>query len=80
MLQPEYGIDIRFEIQIVPLLLDAFIDVEHDIIYKPREGLPSKEIIERHMKHPKDDAIKSLISFAKEFSEILEKWGNSAKS
>lgn len=80
MLQPEYGIDIRFEIQIVPFLLDAFIDVEHDIIYKPREGLPSKEIIERHMKHPKAVAIGSLISFAKEFSEILEKWGKSDKS
>lgn len=74
-LQPEYGIDTRFEIQIVPFLLDAFIDVEHDIIYKPGEGLPSKKIIERHMKHPKAVAIGSLISFAKEFSEILEKWG-----
>jgi ppGpp synthetase/RelA/SpoT-type nucleotidyltranferase len=79
-LQSEYGIDIRFEIQIVPFLLDAFIDVEHDIIYKPGEGLPSKEIIERHMKHPKAVAIGSLISFAKEFSEILEKWGKPTKS
>jgi len=78
-LQSEYGIDIGFEIQIVPFLLDAFIDVEHDIIYKPGEGLPSKEIIERHMKHPKAVAIGSLISFAKEFSEILEKWGKPAK-
>lgn len=79
-LQPEYGIDVRFEIQIVPFLLDAFIDVEHDIIYKPGEELPSKEIIERHMKHPKAVAIGSLISFAKEFSEILEKWGKPTKS
>jgi len=79
-LEPKYGIDIGFEIQIVPFLLDAFIDVEHDIIYKPGEGLPSKEIIERHMKVPKDIAIRSLISFAKEFSEILEKWGKPAKS
>jgi ppGpp synthetase/RelA/SpoT-type nucleotidyltranferase len=79
-LQSEYGIDIRFEIQIVPFLLDAFIDVEHDIIYKPGEGLPSKEIIELHMKHPKAVAIGSLISFAKEFSEILEKWEKPGKS
>jgi len=74
-LQSEYSIDFRFEIQIVPFLLDAFIDVEHDIIYKPGEGLPSKEMIELHMKHPKAAAIAALISFSKEFSEILEKWG-----
>ncbi len=78
-LPPEYGIGTKFEIQIVPFLLDAFMDLEHDIIFKPGEGLPFKEIIERYMKHPRAAAIASLISFAKEFSENLEKWGKPPK-
>jgi len=75
----EYSINIKFEIQIVPYLLDAFMDLEHDIIFKAGEGLPSKKIIERYMKHPRSAAIASLISFAKEFSENLEKWGKTVK-
>lgn len=72
-LRPEYGINTNFEVQIVPFLLDSFMNVEHDIIFKPGEGLPPKEKIARRMKPVRDSAIGSLISFAAEFSRNLEK-------
>ncbi len=68
-LKPRYQISNRFEIQIVPFLLDAFMDVEHDIIYKPI-GLPKE--IKARMKHHRIGVISNVINFSKEFAVILK--------
>jgi ppGpp synthetase/RelA/SpoT-type nucleotidyltranferase len=67
-LNPRFNINNRFEIQVVPFLLDAFMDVEHDTIYKPI-GLPKE--IKIRMKHYRSGVISNVINFSKEFENIL---------
>lgn len=72
-LKPSLGINNRFEIQIVPFILDEFMDVEHDIIYKPTDLTKTiKAIIKKRMEPDRSRVISSVIDFSKTFETILK--------
>lgn len=73
-LDTAYKINTKFEIQIVPFILDAFMDIEHDIIYKPDPRLPKKQLSSL-MKDQTAIVIPSLRVWSKEFSRILNQYG-----
>ena len=74
-LHSEYEINTNFEIQIVPFILDAFMDLEHDIIYKPDPLLPKKQLSSLMKDHTRI-VIPVLSNWSKEFSRILKKYGS----
>lgn len=71
-LPKKYEIENRFEIQIVPFMLDAFMDIEHDIVYKPKHGIP-KKIVSSLMKKQTDELVALLKNWPKEIVSISKK-------
>lgn len=66
------GIDILGEIQIVPMLIGLFWEVEHEAIYKPK---PEFKSVARslEMRKRKQDVINALYKFEQEFEELTNK-------
>jgi ppGpp synthetase/RelA/SpoT-type nucleotidyltranferase len=67
--------NINFEIQIVPFILDAFYEIDHDIIYKPDTKLPNPTLIARLMKEPNQNIVAAIKIWSKSFSYYFEKYG-----
>ena len=73
-LPKKYAIKTKFEIQIVPFVLDAFMDVQHDIVYKPDVKLP--KLIPQLMIMPTEVVIPALRKWSKEVTKIIKDYGS----
>jgi len=73
-LPKKYAIKTKFEIQIVPFVLDAFMDVQHDIVYKPDVKLP--KLIPQLMIMPTEVVIPALRQWSKEVTKIIKDYGS----
>lgn len=71
-LDPKYKIKTKFEIQIVPFILDAFMNIEHDVIYKPNINIP--KIVPRLMEDTNERLVKQLKSWPAHFSKLMRKY------
>ena len=72
-LHRKYNIDKKLEIQIVPYLLDAFLEIEHDIIYKPNAGIP--KVVPSLLEEHNPAIIDNLKSWPSRFSEYMKVYG-----
>lgn len=71
-LEKKYEIKNSFEIQIVPFMLDAFMDIEHDIVYKPKLGI--SKTVSSLMRGQTNGLVAPLRNWPKEFSGYLKKY------
>lgn len=74
-LDRKYRIKNMLEIQIVPFILDAFMEIEHDVIYKPDINIPT--LIPKLMEDANNSLVDQLKTWTALFSSLMSKYGRS---